>query len=64
MATYIKIKDCENGNPLIVPLDEAKDILTQEVENFEYSGEANAYSFEPVDMSEEEFKSLPEFQGF
>ena len=66
MNTYIKITeaDCSSGNGFVEPLEKAKLVLEQMIESANDSGEPESYTFTTIEMTEYEFNSLPEFQGF
>ena len=55
---YIKIS--HENTYVIVTLDEAKSELDALIE----SDDAEGYNFSCVEMTEDEFKNLPEFEGF
>ena len=52
------------GPYLFDTLQGAQDVLAQMVENAYESDGEEKYVFEAVEMDEEEFNNLPEFQGF
>jgi len=65
MKTYIKVTvpGCAEG--YIDTPENAKKILDEMVRNFEYAGDdTEGYQFVPIEMEEEEFENLPDFQGF
>lgn len=64
MPIYFAIKDSETGPTLYVDIDEAKGVLDSMVENKADRDDTEQYSFEAVEMSKEEFRALPDFNGF
>lgn len=64
MSIYIKVQDGSKGSYFIGTFEEAVEMLDQECENLKDDGECNGYIFEPVEMTDEEYRKLPEFQGF
>lgn len=64
MAVYIQIKDSESGPVLTVEAEEAKSIIDSMIDNVLESDDKESYKFSAIEMTEQEFKSLPEFHGF
>lgn len=61
---YIKVTlPGEDGGYLDTP-ENAKKIVDELVLNAQEYGDFSSYEFSPVEMTEEEFNLLPEFQGF
>jgi hypothetical protein len=60
---YFEVRDSDNGPVLTVDIDEVKAIIDSMGENCK-DGNQECYKFEPVELSEYQFKNLPEFQGF
>ena len=64
MKTYIRIKDCEHGEPLILELQEAKKIIDEMVDQIGNGSEDVKYSFEAIEMKQSKFAAMPMFPGF
>lgn len=64
MPVYFRIKDCEEGPVLTVDPEDAIGILGSMAASVLESDNEEAYMFEAVEMTEQEFESLPEFTGF
>jgi len=59
---YVKIKSVAQGSSYIDDID--TDIRLEELLDGAYPGEDEGYLVSIVEMTEEEFKALPEFDGF
>ena len=64
MSVYFKIKDGERSPALYVDMKEAKEFLESMAQGKCDHGGEERYSFEAVEMTKEEFESLPDFNGF
>lgn len=64
MKTYIKITEIGYDNGFVETPENAKMIIDQMIEQAHDCGETQSYAFHTVEMTEAEFKALPEFQGF
>ena len=64
MKTYIKITEPGFKNGFVDTPDEAKKVIDQMIRTSLDCGESQSYTFTTIEMSEDEFESLPEFQGF
>lgn len=64
MAIYFKINDPNSRSSLYVTIEEAKEVLESMVQNKYDNDGDEKYIFEAVEMTEKEFKELPEFLGF
>jgi len=62
--TYIKIDEPGFNSGLIETHENAKLFIDEMIQATWDCGEPQSYTFSTVEMSEEEFKALPEFQGF
>lgn len=58
---YVKVKSVAQGSSYI---DEDRDISLFDLLDGAYPGENEGYLVSIVEMTEEEFKALPEFAGF
>jgi len=61
---YFKISMEEDGPYYVVPLEEAQADLAIMRDAKEDSDDEQKCTFEAVDMTEEEFEALPDFEGF
>jgi hypothetical protein len=61
---YIKITEPGYNNGYIIPVGEAKSELDVMMGNAVEGDEPQSYTFTVVFMTEDELKSLPEFEGF
>ena len=59
---YIKIKSVAQGSSYIDKVDEAVNLA--DLLDGAYPGEDEGYLVSIVEMTEDEFKALPEFDGF
>ena len=61
MAEFIKIKSVGQGSSYI---DRLEDVSLRDLFDGADTGEGNGYLISLVEMTEEDFGALPEFQGF
>ena len=62
MMKYVKIRLLGGGGAYVVPLEKVGDAIVSEIESLEYP-EAATFKFTPLEITQEEFEVLPEFQG-
>lgn len=58
---YVRIK-LHGGNSYIQPIEELHTALDGELSDLS-CGQSATLTFEPVDLTDEEYKNLPEFEG-
>jgi hypothetical protein len=61
---YIKISRSDAEGGYILPPQEVSGIIVQELNDIDYLAPGTHIGLQVIEMSEEEFKNLPEFDGW